>query len=175
MAVPEPVPGPAGQWQGRPGRAAEGCRADGAGDPVVARHPKARRGRGPERFPPPVTIDREVVNAYSAVCGCPGKDTVPITYPHVLAFGLRLKMLTDPAFPVPVIGMVHVENSITQHRPIAIGETVEVLASIGPGKPHPKGTVFESVTTVRSGGTVVWESVSTRSFTAVRGDQLGPS
>ena len=47
---------------------------------------------------------------------------MPLPYPHLLAFGLHMGIMTDPAFPVPAIGTVHLENSITQHRPIAVGE-----------------------------------------------------
>ena len=56
---------------------------------------------------------------------------------------------------------MHLENSITQHRPVAVGETVDVAASVGPSRPHPKGTVYDFVTVVtvsrrdRVGGDVV--------------------
>ena len=54
----------------------------------------------------------------------PTKDTVPLPYPHLLAFPLHMAIMTDPGFPAPAIGTVHLENSITAHRPIAVGETV---------------------------------------------------
>ena len=110
---------------------------------------------------PPVTIDRDHVDAYAAVCEFPTKDTAPLPYPHMLAFPLHMAMMTDPAFPAPAIGTVHLENSITTHRPIAVGETVSVSASVGPSKPHPKGTVYEFVTEVTADGENVWESTST--------------
>jgi acyl dehydratase len=110
---------------------------------------------------PPVSVERYHVEAYAEVCGFPVKDTVPLTYPHMLAFPLHMALMTDPAFPAPAIGMVHLENSITQHRPIAVGETLEVVASVGPAEPHPKGQVFEFVTSVHAGDRPVWESTST--------------
>jgi acyl dehydratase len=72
-----------------------------------------------------------------------------------------MALMTDQAFPAPAIGMVHLENSITQHRPVAVAETLRVSASVSPPAPHPKGRVFDFVTTVRAGGEVVWESTST--------------
>ena len=69
---------------------------------------------------------RDHVAAYAAVCGFPVKDTVPLTYPHMLAFPLHMAIMTDAAFPFPAIGTVHLENSITQHRPVTVGERLEV-------------------------------------------------
>ncbi len=65
---------------------------------------------------PPVSISREHVAAYARVCGFPAKDTVPLTYPHVLGFPMHLQAMADPAFPFPAIGGVHLTNTITTHR-----------------------------------------------------------
>jgi acyl dehydratase len=115
---------------------------------------------GLSRSGPVVTIERDAVDAYAAVCGFPTKDTVPLPYPHLLAFELQMGMMSDPAFPAPAIGTVHVENSITAHRPIAIGETVGVAAGVGSATPHPKGTVYEFLTVVTADGETVWEETS---------------
>ena len=112
---------------------------------------------------PAVTVERAHVDAYAAVCGFPTKDVVPLPYPHMLAFPLHMAIMTDPAFPAPAIGTVHLENSISAHRPIAIGESLAVTAHVGAAKPHPKGTIYEFVTEVRADDedAVVWESTST--------------
>jgi len=110
---------------------------------------------------PPVTVDRAHVDAYARVCGFPTKDTVPFTYPHMLAFGLHMAIMTDPAFPAPAIGTVHLENSITGHRPISVGETLSVSASVGAPRPHAKGRVFDFEVEVHdTDGALVWESTS---------------
>ena len=108
-----------------------------------------------------VTVSRDHVSAYAAVCGFPSKDTVPLTYPHLLAFPLHMAIMSDPAYPYPAIGAVHLTNVITSHRPIRVGETLGVTTSAEPGRPHPKGTVVDFVTTVTADGSTVWESVST--------------
>lgn len=109
---------------------------------------------------PPVTVERHHVEAYAGVCGFPVKDVAPLPYPHLLAFPLHMALMSDPAFPAPAIGTVHLENAITQHRPVAIGETLDVTASVGPARPHPSGRVFDFVTRARSGDEIVWESTS---------------
>jgi len=110
---------------------------------------------------PPVTVERAHVERYAAVCGFPAKDTVPLTYPHLLAFPLHLAIMADPAFPAPAIGSVHVENSITAHRPVGVGETLEVEVAVGAPQPHAKGTAYVFATTITVSGEPVWESAST--------------
>jgi len=112
---------------------------------------------------PPVVVERGPVEAYAKVCGFPLKDTVPLPYPHLLGFGLQMAIMSSPAFPAPAIGTVHVENSITSHRPVRVGETLSVDVSVGPAVPHPKGTVYEFLTRARvdsPDGELVWEETS---------------
>jgi acyl dehydratase len=108
-----------------------------------------------------VTIDREHVAAYAGVCEFEPSQTLPFTYPHMLAFPLHMGIMTDASFPFPAIGTVHVGNSITRHRPISPVEELDVSATAVNLRPHPKGRVFDLVTTVTSGGEKVWESTST--------------
>jgi hypothetical protein len=108
-----------------------------------------------------VPIDAEHVAAYAGVCGFPVKDVVPVTYPHLLAFPLHMAIMTDGSFPFPAIGTVHLENSITQHRPIVATEALQVTARPSNLRPHAKGRVFDMLTTVHSLGELVWEETST--------------
>jgi acyl dehydratase len=108
-----------------------------------------------------VPVEAGHVSAYAAVCGFPRKDTVPLTYPHILAFPLQMQIMTDPEFPFPAVGSVHLENSVTGHRPIAIGETLEVTARATSPRAHPKGRVVDFLTEVHVGDELVWESTST--------------
>jgi hypothetical protein len=108
-----------------------------------------------------VSIDPDHVAAYAAVCGFPTKDVVPLTYPHLLAFPLHLAVMTDGTFPFPAIGTVHLANSITQHRPIALSEALQVTARPTNLRPHAKGRVFDMLTSVHSQGELVWEETST--------------
>jgi len=108
-----------------------------------------------------VAVDREHVERYSRVCGFALKETLPLTYPHVLAFGLHLAIMTDPSFPFPAIGTVHVGNAIIAHRPIAAGEKLQVTCRPQGLRPHPKGRAFDIATEVHSAGELVWEETTT--------------
>ncbi|MBE7323097.1 hypothetical protein IEQ44_00340 [Nocardioides sp. Y6] len=108
----------------------------------------------------PVRIDPAHVARYAAVCGFPRKDTVPVTYPHLLTFGAQMEVMASPEFPWAAMGSVHLENTLTSHRPVAVGESLGVEVVVEQTRPHPKGTVVDFVSTLTSGEEVVWESVS---------------
>ncbi len=108
-----------------------------------------------------VPVDRSHVAAYAEVCGFPLKETLPVTYPHVLAFPLHMAIMTDRSFPFPAIGIVHLENTITQHRSISPDETLQVTARPADLRPHAKGRVFDIEVDVHSAGELVWQSTST--------------
>ncbi len=86
-----------------------------------------------------VPVDRSHVAAYAEVCGFPLSETLPMTYPHLLAFPLHLAIMTDRSFPFPAIGTVHLENAITQHRTISPDEKLQVTARPADLRPHAKG------------------------------------
>jgi acyl dehydratase len=108
-----------------------------------------------------VEVTRSAVEAYAAVCGFPRKDTVPLPYPHLLAFPLHMAIMSDPAFPYPAIGMVHLENTITAHRAMGVGEVLDLTTAVASPRAHAKGALLDFVTTVTSNSEVVWESTST--------------
>ncbi len=111
-----------------------------------------------------VAVTRAEVDRYAAVCGFPRKDVAPVPYLHMLAFPLHMALMTDAAFPFPAIGSVHLENSITQHRPVAIGETVSLSLRAANLRDSPKGRAWDMVVKATVAGSedeVVWESVST--------------
>ena len=109
----------------------------------------------------PVTLEHDKVAAYAELCGFPTKDVAPLPYVHLLAFPLHIALMTQPAFPSPALGMVHIENSISSHRPVAIGEAIGVKVSVGRPVPHPVGKAYVFTSTATVGDEVVWESEST--------------
>ncbi len=110
---------------------------------------------------PAATVDPEKLADYCRVCGFTLRDTLPPTYPHMLAFPLHMALMTEEDFPFGGIGLVHITNSITQHRPIKASETLEIRVSATPLEPHPKGRQFSFISEARVGDELVWESTST--------------
>lgn len=110
---------------------------------------------------PAQPLDGDHVSAYAKVCGFATSTTVPLTYPHMLAFPLHLQLITSQEFPYPAIGTVHLRNSITRHRRIALDEQLRVAVRVDNLQPHAKGGTFDFLTHVYSQEELVWESTST--------------
>ncbi len=110
---------------------------------------------------PRLTVDQGQLAAYREVTGFGGGQTLPVTYPHVLAFPLHLDLMADPTFPFKPMGIVHLANTITQRRPVPADATLSIEVSAGPHRQHSKGTVFDIVSDVLVGGEPVWTDVTT--------------
>jgi hypothetical protein len=108
-----------------------------------------------------VTAEPEDVAAYAKVCGFSFGNQLPPTYPHMLAFPLHMAVMSDGRFPFGAVGLVHVENSIAQKRPIGIDEELTIRVRPTKLQPHSKGKTFSLVTEALVDDEVVWESVST--------------
>jgi len=113
-----------------------------------------------------IAVDPAHVAAYAEVCGFPTKDTLPLPYPHMLAFPLHMALMTDSTFPFAAIGTVHLENVITQHRAISLGDELDVNVWAEKLRKHAKGTIYDvrsEVSVPSAGGAdeVVWEERST--------------
>src|SRR3954468_15274027 len=106
-----------------------------------------------------VSVDPTALARYARVCGFTLRDELPPTYPHVLAFGLHLDLLAKA--PFSAVGVVHIANRIVQHRPIRLGETLSLRASVRGFEAHRRGRAFDLVTEARVGDELVWEGFAT--------------
>lgn len=110
---------------------------------------------------PDVKADPDAVVDYSEVCGFALRDTLPPTYPHILAFPLQMAVMADGGFPFGAVGLVHVENRIVQRRPIGLGERLTFRVRATKLEPHPTGRTFSIVSEAHVGSEQVWEETST--------------
>jgi acyl dehydratase len=108
-----------------------------------------------------VEIDRDHVAQYDHVCGFRLRDELAPTYPHMIAFPLAMKIMTDGSFPFPVLGLVHIENRIDQQRPIRADEKLDFTVRSDNLREHDKGTQFDLVADATADGERVWHSTST--------------
>ena len=133
------------------GRALQGIfkRAEG-----VAELPPLRLVR------PSVALDPEQIGRYARVCGFIPEQGVPVTFPHVMAFPLHLMLLTDPAFPWPAMGLVHVSNSVRLRRTLHSGQALRIEVESGALVAHDKGQAFTLHTRIYRGGEAVWDADS---------------
>lgn len=110
---------------------------------------------------PAVLADSGNLTRYNAVCGFTDPDHLPITYPHIQAAAVHIEMMTQKVFPLPVMGLVHVRNAITQHRQIGINETLEMQIVVDGHRDLHNGVEFDLVSQAHSGGELVWEETTT--------------
>jgi acyl dehydratase len=108
-----------------------------------------------------VSVDPDKVQAFAKVCGFVPGSLLPQTYPHVLAFPLQMKVLTDKDFPFPLLGLVHVANRISIRRPLGGVVKAQVSVRVAHLKPHAKGATFSLITQIEDALGLLWEEEST--------------
>lgn len=108
-----------------------------------------------------VTTDRTHLATYNDICDFAPSDALPPTYPHMAAFTLHMTLMTDTSFPFVPMGLVHLRNTINQHRRIGVNESFDVAVHAENLRPHPKGRLIDIVTTATISGEVVWDETMT--------------
>lgn len=108
-----------------------------------------------------MSVDPDKVKTFAHVCGFVPGSLLPPTYPHVLAFPLQMKLLTDKDFPFPLLGLVHLHNRITIRRPLGNVIKAQVSVRVGLLQPHAKGATFGVITQVEDALGLLWEEQST--------------
>lgn len=107
--------------------------------------------------------------AYARVCGFPVADPLPPTWPGVATIGLQVAAMTAPAFPLPLLGIVHARQRFVRRRHVRAGERLSASCVVEGHRVVRSGGEFDVVAVVRAGDEVVWEGVSTILSKAIRG------
>jgi acyl dehydratase len=108
-----------------------------------------------------LAIDPANVAEYAAVTGLRFGDSVPLTYPFALTFASVMSLVSGFDFPFAAMGSVHVENHITQFKPIAVTDTVGVKVHAENLREHRKGLLVDLITDVNVGNETAWHQVTT--------------
>ena len=141
--------------------------------PVWSMYPKIMVSRKPSLVPAggevpriesrlsKVVIDRKHLASYSQICGAATGATLPIAYPHILAFPLHLAMLGAEAFPVKLFGLVHVQNRIAMREPLSAEEPAEIRCWIEGHRDTERGQEFDLHTEYVVAGEPRWDETCT--------------
>ena len=109
-----------------------------------------------------VRIDAERARDFDHLMGGPATDLVHPGVLHVLAFPVSLALMARRDFPFPLLGLVHLRNQVLQHRPVKVGDLVDVECRVRDLRPHRKGRTFEAVSTILGeDGEIIATDVST--------------
>ncbi len=140
---------------------------------VWRQYPKALLARRPSLVPdgrvvPTIearleglAVDAGHLGEYRRVCGFGADDRLPLTYPHVLAMPLHMAMLTSEAFPVKLLGLVHVRNAIRTRARIAQDDVLDLHCHLSGHRETDRGQEFDLVTECAVGDEAVWSETST--------------
>jgi acyl dehydratase len=108
-----------------------------------------------------VVISARHVRRYRQACAMAPAETVPVSFPHVLAMPLHMQLFIADAFPAKVLGLIHLRNSIRVLKPVPVGRELQLRAEVDTIRPTDIGQEYDIVTRFRDRGEVIWEEVST--------------
>lgn len=107
-----------------------------------------------------LSVEPKHLARYRQVCGIAASAYLPAAYPHILAFPLQMQLLTDARFPLPLLGLVHVQNRVRVLRPLGGLGPFTVSVEVGALQPHSKGGVFSLITRLEDQLGPLWEGES---------------
>lgn len=108
-----------------------------------------------------LAIDPANVAEYANVTRLRFDNAIPLTYPFALTFPTVMQLITGFDFPFAALGSVHLENHITQYRPIAVTDTVSAAVHAENMREHRRGLLVDIVTDVKVGNEPAWHQVTT--------------
>jgi len=110
----------------------------------------------------PAPASTGAVNRYRKLCGFEANGLLPVTFPHIMAAPLHMAVLTHEAFPLKLLGAVHMRNVVHQHRSLHQNEPLGVHVVVEGHRPVDKGLEFDLQTRILdTDEQCVWESTST--------------
>jgi hypothetical protein len=86
---------------------------------------------------------------------------LPPTFIHLLAFPLQMSLVLEEAFPFALMGLVHIENTVQQCRPVGANEKLNLTCYLSDLVAHRRGWQFKMNSEAFVGQELVWHSTST--------------
>ncbi len=105
--------------------------------------------------------DKNVLESYNSLCQISYKDTLPITFPYVLAGPLHLSLLSHEQFPLKGAGLLHLRNRIQSFKAIGIHDQFNLKVRTAETRFRPQGFEFDLITEVQIDNEILWTCTST--------------
>ena len=126
-----------------------------------------RRPKGTPKLPAlelkvgKVAVDNARLSAYNQLCGFEDNGVLPITFPQVMAASMHIQLMSQKAFPLPLLGLVHVANRIEQNAPLSAGAEYDVSVRTGEAREARLGLEFDLITEFAAVGEAPsWKAVT---------------
>ena len=105
---------------------------------------------------PGVMLDADAVARYAQMCGFGATATLPVTFPHVLAMPLHLKIFGNGTFPLRPMGLIHLSNVIESLGELTAGSRVDITVAARNYQRTDAGLAFDMATEISSAGRPLW-------------------
>jgi hypothetical protein len=140
---------------------------------VVPAYARVLFGRKPYTAPPNTTIEpvhlevRRIslaashLQRYRDICGMPVQPHLPPAYLHLVAMPLHMQLFIASGFPVKVLGLIHVRNTIRVFDYIDLSAPLRLHVHFDTMRLTDAGQEYDYTTRYERAGQLVWEEVST--------------
>lgn len=110
-----------------------------------------------------VRVDVATLTAYQHLVGETASDVLPAGFIHTLAFPVAMSVMNRDDFPLPLLGMIHLRNTVEQRSPVLFTDVLNIRAAVESLRGHRAGTQVDVVAEVRRSGTAepCWRGTST--------------
>jgi acyl dehydratase len=103
-----------------------------------------------------VRVEATAAARYAAMCGFDPEAGLPVTYPHVLATPLHLKIFAQRAFALRPMGLIHLSNAIESPGSLEAGRPMDIAVSACNYQRTDAGLAFDMTTNISADGAVLW-------------------
>jgi acyl dehydratase len=108
-----------------------------------------------------VVISRAHLQRYRDVCAVRTSDQLPPAYLHVVAMPMHMQLFIAKQFPVKVLGLIHLRNTIRVLEDVRIKAPLRLTVTFDTMRLTDFGQEYDFTTRYEQDGAVVWEEVST--------------
>ncbi|HEY0684795.1 MAG TPA: MaoC/PaaZ C-terminal domain-containing protein [Steroidobacter sp.] len=121
-----------------------------------------------------VVLSAAHIRKYREVCAVPpSAQGLPPAYLHVLAMPLHMQLFVVKNFPVKVLGLIHLRNTIRVLAPVEEREPLRLRVFFDTMRVTDFGQEYDFTTSFEQNGSVVWEEVSTMFARGTSGPKEG--
>jgi acyl dehydratase len=98
---------------------------------------------------------------YTDICGAPEERGVPPAYLHVVAMPLHMQLFVVKNFPVKVLGLIHLRNTIRVLGSVHVSTPLRARVHFDTMRITDFGQEYDFTTRFEQSGNLIWEEVST--------------
>lgn len=108
-----------------------------------------------------VRLSERHLQQYRDVCGVPVAGHLPPAYLHAVAMPMHMQLFIAHGFPVKVLGLIHLRNTIRVFRAIDATAPLRLTVYFDTLRLTDAGQEYDFTTRYERDGEVVWEEIST--------------